>query len=143
VPLWKESVKELIAKAPPDWECLQLSYILFDYQHTTKYDRWEIHKNFCGTAAYLVTNRAAKRLMTYLCRFCDSSTSPQKYCIGAEYPYYHQADRIIYNFFNTYSICPPLFTLRDNNDSFIHEDHLEHHELSKEKTKKYFLLHPE
>jgi len=137
VPYWKETMGELIQGAPPDWEILQLSYILFSHYHTEKYDPWEMSKNYCGTAAYLITNDAAKRLTTYLCRF--SSPAMPKYCIGAEHPYYHQADRFLYCFFKTYSInCAP-FTPKDNNDSLIHEQHLEHHILSKEKTKKMYL----
>jgi GR25 family glycosyltransferase involved in LPS biosynthesis len=137
VPYWKETMGELIRGAPKDWEILQLSYILFSHYHTEKYDLWEMSKNYCGTAAYLITNDAAKRLTAYLCRF--SSPAMPKYCIGAEYPYYHQADRFLYCFFKTYSIhCAP-FTPKDDNDSLIHEEHLEHHVLSKEKTKKMYL----
>jgi len=137
VPYWKETMGELIRGAPPDWEILQLSYILFSHYHTEKYDPWEMSKNYCGTAAYLITNAAAKRLITYLCRF--SSPAMPKYCIGSEYPYYHQADRFLYCFFKTYSInCSP-FTPNVNNDSLINEEHLEHHIVSKEKTKKMYL----
>ena len=140
VPYWKETMGELIRGAPKDWEILQLSYILFSHYHTEKYDPWEMSKNYCGTAAYLITNDAAKRLTAYLCRF--SSPAMPKYCIGAEHPYYHQADRFLYCFFKTYSInCAP-FTPKDNNDSLIHEQHLEHHILSKEKTKKMYLGWP-
>jgi GR25 family glycosyltransferase involved in LPS biosynthesis len=140
VPYWKETMGELIRGAPPDWEILQLSYILFSHYHTQKYDPWEMSKNYCGTAAYLITNDAAKRLTAYLCRF--SSPAMPKYCIGAEHPYYHQADRFLYCFFKTYSInCAP-FTPKDNNDSLIHEEHMGHHVLSKEKTKKMYLGWP-
>jgi GR25 family glycosyltransferase involved in LPS biosynthesis len=136
VPFWKENMATLMRNAPKDWECLQLSYILFDYYHKDKYEKWEMHKNFCGTAAYLITNEAAKRLTQYLCRF--SSPAMPKYCIGAEHQFYHQADRLLYNFFTTYSVNPPPFTPRDQNDSLIHGDHMEHHYVSKEKTKKYY-----
>jgi len=140
VPFWKVSLGELIAAAPADWEILQLSYILFSHYHATPYDRWEMQKNYCGTAAYLITNDAAKRLTTYLCRF--SSPAMPKYCIGHEFPYYHQADRFLYCFFHTYSVCPPPFTPKDDNDSLIHQEHLDHHVTSKEKTKKMYLGWP-
>ena len=138
VPFWKESLAELMRNAPADWECLQLSYILFEFYHIHKYEKWEMQKNFCGTAAYLITNSAAKRLIEYLCRF--SSPVMPKYCIGSDHPFYHQADRLLYNFFNTYSVYPPPFTSREHNDSLIHGDHIEHHNISKEKTKKYYIL---
>jgi len=140
VPFWKETLGQLMAGAPEGWEILQLSYILFSHYHTAHYDRWEMPKNYCGTAAYLITNDAAKRLTTYLCRF--SSPAMPKYCIGPEYPYYHQADRFLYCFFQTYSVCPPPFTPKDDNDSLIHQEHMDHHVMSKEKTKRMYLGWP-
>lgn len=139
VPFWKKSVEEVVAGAPADWEVIQLSYILFDTLPSGGYDPWEMHKNFCGTAAYLIRNEAAKRLIQYLCR--NSSPVMPKYCLGPEIPYYHHADRFLYTFLKTYSYGPPLFTYRDNNDSIIHPDHVDFHSESKEKTKKLYLLH--
>jgi GR25 family glycosyltransferase involved in LPS biosynthesis len=137
VPFWQKTVEEVVAGAPPDWEVLQLSYILFDTLPSEGYNLWEMHKNFCGTAAYLIRNEAAKRLIQYLCR--HSSPVMPKYSLGPEVPYYHHADRFLYIFLKTYSYAPPLFTYRDNNDSTIHPDHVDFHSESKEKTKKLYL----
>jgi GR25 family glycosyltransferase involved in LPS biosynthesis len=138
MPYWKKSMKQWIDGAPPDWEVIQLSYILFEYLPSDEYERWEMHKNLCGTAAYLITNDAAKRLITYLCRF--SSPAMPKYCIGNEHPVYHHADRFLYKFFRTYSTNRPPFTYRDSNDSMIHPDHVDFHAESKEKTKRLYLI---
>ena len=137
IPYWKKSMKQWIDGAPSDWEVIQLSYILFEYLPTDDYETWEMRKNLCGTAAYLITNDAAKRLITYLCRF--SSPVMPKYCIGSEHPIYHHADRFLYSFFRTYSTNRPPFTHRDSNDSMIHPDHVDFHAESKEKTKKLYL----
>ena len=138
IPYWKKSMKQWIDGAPSDWEVIQLSYILFDYYPSEEYETWEMQKNLCGTAAYLITNDAAKRLITYLCRF--SSPAMPKYCIGSEHPLYHHADRFLYSFFRTYSTNRPPFTHRDSNDSMIHPDHVDFHAESKEKTKKLYLI---
>jgi GR25 family glycosyltransferase involved in LPS biosynthesis len=137
IPYWKKSMKQWIDGAPSDWEVIQLSYILFEYKPSDEYETWEMRKNLCGTAAYLITNDAAKRLITYLCRF--SSPAMPKYCIGSEHPIYHHADRFLYSFFRTYSTNRPPFTHRDSNDSMIHPDHVDFHAESKEKTKKLYL----
>ena len=137
IPYWKKSMKQWIDGAPSDWEVIQLSYILFDYYPSEEYETWEMQKNLCGTAAYLITNDAAKRLITYLCRF--SSPAMPKYCIGSEHPLYHHADRFLYSFFRTYSTNRPPFTHRDSNDSMIHPDHVDFHAESKEKTKKLYI----
>ena len=137
IPYWKKSMKQWIDGAPSDWEVIQLSYILFEYLPSEEYEIWQMQKNLCGTAAYLITNDAAKRLITYLCRF--SSPVMPKYCIGSEHPIYHHADRFLYTFFRTYSTNRPPFTHRDSNDSMIHPDHVDFHAESKEKTKKLYL----
>jgi len=137
VPFWSASLGELAERAPPDCEVLQLSYILFETLPEAEYEVWEMRKNFCGTAAYLIKNEAAKRLIQYLCRY--SSPAMPKYCLGPEVPYYHHADRFLYCFLKTYSYrCPP-FTYRDSNDSVIHPDHMDFHAESKEKTKRQYL----
>ena len=134
LPYWKKTIEQLVTDAPPDWEVIQLSYILFDTLPEKEYEVWEMKKSFCGTAAYLIKNSAAKRLIQYLCR--NSSPAMPRYCIGYEYPYYHHADRFLYCFFKTYSYHCPFFTYRDHNDSYIHPDHVDFHSESKEKTKK-------
>jgi len=137
LPYWKKSIQQLVDDAPPDWEILQLSYILFDTLPEEEYEPWEMSKNFCGTAAYIIKNSAAKRLTQYLCR--NSSPAMPRYCIGPEVPYYHHADRFVYAFLKTYSYHCPFFTYREQNDSYIHPEHVDFHSESKEKTKKLYL----
>lgn len=137
LPFFKRTLGELAANAPADWEVIQLSYILFDTMPELPYEPWEMKKNFCGTAAYMITNEAAKRLIGYLCK--NSSPAMPKYCFGPEIPYYHHTDRFLYSFLRTYSFHYPPFTYRDNNDSCIHPDHVDFHAESKEKTKNLYL----
>jgi len=140
LPYWKKTIQQHIDDAPPNWEILQLSYILFSNYHNEDYEFILMNKNFCGTAAYLIKNDAAKRLIQYLCKY--SSPAMPRYCIGPEMPHYHHADRFLYTFFQSFSVkCPP-FTYRDNNDSVIHPEHMDHHAESKEKTKRMYLGWP-
>ena len=138
MPYWRVNIETMVRlRAPRDWEILQLSYILFDYTPIDEFEHWMMHKNMCGTAAYLIRLGAAKRLIEYLTKY--SNPTEFRFCIGSEHPYYHHADRFLYSFFKTYGVNPPLFTYRDSNDSFIHPDHVDFHAGSKEKTKKLWL----
>ena len=138
VPYWKKTMEQLVTDAPPDWEIIQLSYILFDTLPEEEYEVWDMKKNFCGTAAYIIKNSAAKRLIQYLCR--NSSPAMPRYCIGPEIHHFHHADRFLYSFLKTYSYHCPFFTYRDHNDSYIHPDHVDFHSESKEKTKKLICI---
>lgn len=138
MPYWRTSIRKMIqTRCPKDWEIVQLSYILFDFTPYQEYESWEMRKNLCGTAAYIIKLSGARRFINYLTQY--SNPAHFKYYIDGKHPYYHHADRFLYSFFNTYSINPPLFTYRDNNDSVIHPDHIHHHVKSKERTKKLWL----
>lgn len=133
VPLWTQTLREQIEHAPADWEVLQLSYIQWGYLPTEAYERTEMSKNLCGTAAYVIRYTAAKRLIDYLCPGGGGDTpATQLYTIGPEYPLFHYADRFLYIFFTTYCLRMPPFTYRDANDSLIHPDHMELHRRSKQ-----------
>jgi GR25 family glycosyltransferase involved in LPS biosynthesis len=136
VPYWKKNMAETVASAPADWEVLQLSYCLFDFTPAAPFESWEMRKNMCGAIAYLIRYSGARRILDYLCQYSNPAVVPFQYYIDGQYPYFHQADRLIYTFLKTYSVNPPPFTYRDSNDSTIHPDHVDFHAKSKERTKK-------
>ncbi len=138
-PYWPATIKQCIDAAPPDWEILQVSSIPY-YHHNRvnragyDYERWNISKKVCGTAAYLITHQAAHRIIQFLHR--QNNT---KYCIGPPMSRWYQSDVVIYDYLCTYTVYPPPFTYRDNNDSMIHTDHLSFHVQMKEHTKRMYL----
>jgi len=125
-PYWRESVQTVMSSVSQDWEIIQLCYItdevgihLFDYADYVRYIRPE---HIFSTAAYLITNRAAKRLIQEI--YQDG-----KYCLGPNIQ--HEADSFIYLKCRTYTYKYPFFIYHTNNDSLIHPDHLDLHERSK------------
>ena len=160
-PYWPATMKQCIDAAPPDWEILQVSSIPY-YHHDRvnragyDYDRWNISKKVCGTAAYLITHQAAQRIIQFLkptLRYHEGRLHPHhwglhrqddfgsntKYCIGPPMSRWYQSDVLIYDYLCTYTVYPPPFTYRDNNDSMIHSDHLSFHVQMKEHTKRMYL----
>ena len=125
-PYWRKSVQEVMSAAPQDWDILQLCYItdeigihLFDSTDYIKYIR---PQHLFSTAAYIITNRAAKKLI-------QDVYQDGKYCLGTNIR--HEADTFLYMKCRTYTYKYPFFIYHTNNDSLIHPDHLDLHERSK------------
>ena len=143
-PYWTTSIQKCIQNAPRDWEILQLSVIPIRAPTTPlpTYDRWNIKKQAYGTAAYLIRHSAAKRLIRFLHRKYNGSPGSQSnrtYCIGPPMTSCHASDVLIYDYLCTYTVYPPLFTYRDENDSTIHPDHLSLHVRAKDITKQMYI----
>ena len=143
-PYWPATMKQCIDAAPPDWEILQVSSIPY-YHHDRvnragyDYDRWNLRKKVCGTAAYLITYQAAQRIIQFLHRRSNVDRDNTKYCIGPPMNPWYPADVLLYDYLCTYTVYPPPFTYRDDNDSTIHTDHLSFHIQMKEHTKRMYL----
>ena len=164
VPHWKRTLQEYMDQCPYKWEVLQLSYIPVEavIDRHIEYDAWNITKNICGASAYLMTHAAATKFMTNIksqyskegpeCRVgpLPQERFPQgqsrketssKYCIGPNTRgiVTYKADWLIYSLMRTYTVNPPLFTYRDQNDSNIHPEHVIHQAAAKNRTQKLFL----
>lgn len=144
VQYWPKSLFDLIKEGEKsgslskDWEVLQLSYSLFKKIPKGEpvgalFEPWVMH--YCGAIAYLIRYPAAVRFMQFLIGTDDSD----KNIYIKNKTINHQADLMFYEFLRTYTIIPPLFTYRDSNDSTIHSEHLNSHEISKEWTKRMWL----
>jgi GR25 family glycosyltransferase involved in LPS biosynthesis len=138
VPHWKHTLQEYMDQCPHEWEVLQLSYIPVEaaIDRRIEYDAWNITKNICGATAYLMTHAAASKFMTNI----KSQYYSNKYCIGPNTRgiVTYKADWLIYSLMRTYTVNPPLFTYRDQNDSNIHPEHVIHQAAAKNRTQELF-----
>ena len=121
-PYWKKTINEIIEEAPKDWEILQLCYIIKKYIPQQDYELHTPNKDMWSTAAYLITNQAAKRLMNKIGKTEKFDLSHTKM---------HQADRFLYQNCRTYTYKDCPFIYRTNNDSTIFPDFVYYHENSK------------
>jgi len=129
---WKKSVKEIMDKAPSDWEIIMLSYIynldknfLFsDWQKSDKEYDTNINNKYYSTIAYLINKKGSKKLMSMY-------SVDNKFLLKPGM--IHAADFLIYESLITYVYKYPMFIYKTENDSLIHEDHLNIHVKSKNK----------
>ena len=121
-PYWKKSIKEMIDSAPKDWDIIQLCYIILGKKPDQEFELDPSSKNLCSTAAYIINNHAAKKLMQKI-------NYGGKYQLEMELP--HQADRYLYKALVTYCYKYPFFIYRTENDSYIHPEHVNFHNYSK------------
>lgn len=122
-PYWKQSVQEVIANAPDDWEIIQLCYITTHVEPTIFNLYQRNTRNLCvSAAAYMIKNSAAKKLMNKIYK-------NNKYTIDPHI--IHHADCFLFNQLVTYTYKYPYFIYKTNNDSLLHPKDLPEHELSK------------
>lgn len=131
-PYWEKTLTEIIKEAPQDWEIIQLSYIITEYEPKELYEHHTPKKNLCSTAAYIISNKAAKRIILEIYK-------NGKFHLPNNIN--HQADIFLFFYFKTYTYkyCP--FIYRTVNDSLIHPDHVEYHTKNKEKIEKMLKMH--
>jgi len=118
-PYWKESLQSCIDHAPPDWEILQLSYMLFPTKTfpTKMYTNAKDHM-YNGTAAYIVNKKGVRKFL--MSRMFDKNIK-------------HVSDEYLYLKMNSYTYKYPYFTYTGK-DSNLHTDHIDKiHKPSKEK----------
>jgi GR25 family glycosyltransferase involved in LPS biosynthesis len=145
-PYWKRSIAEIIKNAPNDWEILQLSYIIFQREPKKEYQDNPFANLLCGTAGYIIRNTKAKQWMDEIAIPNYPTSSPHPYPIyqfNSNMP--HQADKYLYMSCKTYCYKYPPFTYRDNNNSYLHQEHVMFHEKSKKLTEylhRYNTIHP-
>ena len=131
-PYWEKTLDEIIEEAPKDWEIIQLSYIVFGYEPKELYELHTPIKNLCSTAAYIISSKAAKRMMVEI--YKDG-----KFHLPDNTK--HQADLYLYSFLKTYTYknCP--FIYKTENDSLIHPTHVRYHAENRKKIEEMLKLH--
>ena len=124
-PYWRKTVREIIENAPSDWEVIQLCYIING--NRTNPNQFELYQrnirnNCVSAAAYLINNKTAKKIINDI--YVDGKYNLEHYII-------HHADCYIFSKTITYTYKYPYFIYKSNNDSLLHPEDLNHHELSK------------
>jgi len=115
-PYWKKSIKEIINNAPEDWNIIQLTYIINDKLPDKIYEK--NNNKYFSTAAYII-NKNNINIIPIL---------PNK--IKTDVP---AADYYLYDIFNTYLYKYPMFIYKSDEESTIHQDHINNHNESKKK----------
>jgi GR25 family glycosyltransferase involved in LPS biosynthesis len=123
---WNFTLDELIKNAPNDWQIIQLVY----GKSLSKASKFKTLFTFIKGYGYSATAYLIKKskAIEYTEKFFKDdifqNTNPKQRYI---------ADYIIYDNAITYTHVPSLLTYRNNNDSYIHPEHLPNHvKLKKE-----------
>jgi GR25 family glycosyltransferase involved in LPS biosynthesis len=112
-PYWKKSVKQIMDNAPSDWEIIQLCYILQNnHLNLPKKIYTKNNNRYFSTGAYII-NKKSNNIPKII-----HSSNPT-------------ADMYLYNIFNTYVYKYPMFIYSSDEISTIHQDHINHHDKSK------------
>jgi glycosyl transferase family 25 len=133
---WKmslnEKINEIVLNSPKDWEVIMLSYIvntnhpINNWSNNDKYIRYD--GKIYSTLAYIINKKGAKKLIDD----CDnlSCYKDNMYLLNSTAE--HKADHYIYKNTITYCYKYPVF-IYANEDSTIHDDHLDFHKQNKER----------
>jgi len=129
-PYWKNSIREIMNKAPPDWEIIQLCYITVNHnpERFNLYER-NVNNKCVSAAAYLIKNSTAKQVI-------DSIYENGKY--NLEHYINHHADCYLFTKCVTYTYKYPYFIYKTDNDSLLHPEDLGEHEYSKMKIERMY-----
>jgi len=134
VKYWNASIKDIISKAPKDWEILMLTYIT-DTPLKSDYTYNNNNVYIFSTAAYILNKKAAIKFIKEI--YIDN-----KFTLGSDK--IHTADEFLFDTFITYTYKYAYFIYENNNDSTIHTNHYEYHKKSKniiiETWKKFYNL---
>jgi GR25 family glycosyltransferase involved in LPS biosynthesis len=111
---WKKSIKQITTDAPEDWDIIMLWYNVrpdgFNNEELKKYSGED------GSVSYLVSRNGATKLI-------KDSYKNGKYNLTSEF--HHKSDVYIYSKLNTYVYKYPMFVFPTDNDSEIHQSHVE------------------
>ena len=115
---WKNSIKEIMEKAPSGWEILQLCI----NSHTIPKKMYTKQKGdtYFSTGAYILNQTGAKKII---------NQSGSKYILNNNIG--HSADVYLYLITNTYVYKYPYFTYTYNETSTIHQYHIKNHNTAK------------
>lgn len=116
-PYWNKSVKQIMNNAPSDWENIQLCYIVFNNKPSKLYTKNT--GNYYSNGAYLINQNGAKKILNY----------SNKHILNPIIK--HPADDYVINSLITYTYKYPMFIYGYNEQSTIHQDHINGHDASK------------
>lgn len=130
---WKKSIKQIIKNAPNDWEIIMLCYINLDIDWRTSEEYILNTLPISSTLSYLINKKGSKKLVAD----CDnlSCYKDKMYLLNLNGE--HKADHYLYLNTITYCYKYPIFIYGDD-DSTIHNDHLDFHKENKEQIMKNY-----
>ena len=118
---WNKSLCDIIKNAPTDWEIIMLNYI--STEKIIKLYTPNIDGKISSCQAYIINKKAAQKLINKILLFNN------KYTLNKNFT--HTADDYIYSSLKTYFYKYPYFTYSIENDSTIHDWHLDYHNYAK------------
>jgi GR25 family glycosyltransferase involved in LPS biosynthesis len=121
VKYWNKSICDIIKNAPKDWDIIMLNYI--SKEKITKLYTPNINGKISSCQAYIINKKSAQKLMNKILLFDNKYTLNKNFI--------HTADDYIYSSLKTYVYKYPYFTYSIENDSTIHNWHLDYHNYGK------------
>ncbi len=118
---WDKNISEIINNAPQDWEIIMLNYVS-EEQLEEDYTLNINSKLYC-CGSYLINKKGAQRFMNLIYKNNKYILLPNTF---------HTSDNYIYSQLRTYAYKYPYFTYPSNNDSTIHDWHIDYHIYTKE-----------
>jgi GR25 family glycosyltransferase involved in LPS biosynthesis len=126
---WKKNLRTIINNAPEDWGIIQLTaktnYGFLDEEYKLNMGNGDI----ACAGAYIINKKTATDLIKEIHK-------NEKYYMNSKY--YHIADQFIYEKCKTYAYKYPFFIYRNSNDSTLHPDHLNGHQLYRDQIIKQY-----
>jgi GR25 family glycosyltransferase involved in LPS biosynthesis len=123
---WNKTIIDIINEAPSDWGIIQLYYgasmgnPVLNWNTETNYQAY--NEDLYGAVAYLINKNAAKE-------FINKYYKNGKY--NLDYFDYYVSDKFIFQRMKTYAYKYPYFIYRTNNDSTLHPEHVNFHDVTK------------
>lgn len=115
---WKEDLKTIIENAPQNWEIIMLGYFSINLNRKNIYEKWN---NEWSAISYLINYNIINKINNLK---KDNKWICNKNSLMV-------SDNYIFSNFNTYVYKYPYFTFPDNNNSTLHEDHINYHRIYK------------
>jgi len=116
---WKNDFKTIIENAPNDWDILMLGYFSLNINRKEEYSKWD---NEWSAISYLVNRNNIKP------KILDRKIENKWKCNSNDLIV---SDNYIFSKFNTYVYKYPYFTFPNDNDSTLHNDHINYHKIYK------------
>lgn len=119
---WEKEISEIIKELPDNWEILMLGYFSLNIKYDNPINKWN---NEWSALSYLVNTKNIKNNNTIkLLKNDENKWICNSYDIMV-------SDNYIFSKFNTYIYKYPYFTFPNDNDSTLHDDHLQYHKIYK------------
>ena len=139
---WNKDICTIINECNDDWEIIMLSYFSLNINYKELYNNWN---NEWSGSAYLLNIKNIRNKIELLQKKNndekdvkdvkdDGNDNGKDYC---DFKWICNkddlmvADNYIFSKFKTYVYKYPYFTFPNNNDSTLHDDHIDYHKLYK------------